>query len=452
MPSIYFKKILFLMKIKNNKIILTSLFLFFLIVIIGMWSNPSLNSIITQDTYDYMTLAENIFDEQANFRPPTYPLFLRISSVFGFKDWTKNVFLFQLLIHAIIIVICFLFFIYMNIKPWFAFIISLIAGLNPSQLYYLTNILPEMLLCSIITICWIMTLFYIYSKGSFYPIYILITIGFLSGVAALTKPVWLLGIFPIFISIFTYNKNPIINFKKLLFLTIGLHFLLIFCWKGFNHLNNVKLQNGKTLTVNICMASLRSGLIKYGEGTPIYNYLDESGYLNQAMLLEGKDNQKFREIYGLLSWEQRCDTEFANRIIKNAKFEFFISQMKYWHYFFTNRMFSPNKQDSFYGLPKIGRYLYIASYSYFYRPIMPLLLIITIIIFIINSKYRPLIFTSFSILIYFSLVIILFTKSQSSVMRMRVPVEIILFTSSLYPTIDLLKIYIQKKFTHIYKK
>ena len=67
----------------------------------------------------------------------------------------------------------------------------------------------------------------------------------------------------------------------------------------------------------------------------------------------------------------------------------------------------------------------------------------TIIIF--KKKYRALLLTSLAMLVYFSLVVIMFSKSQSSVMRMRVPVEIILFISTLYPTIDLLLDYYFKK-------
>ena len=64
---------------------------------------------------------------------------------------------------------------------------------------------------------------------------------------------------------------------------------------------------------------------------------------------------------------------------------------------------------------------------------MPLMLLLTMVLYFIYPKYRAFIFTSLSILIYFSLVVIIFSKSQSSVMRLRVPVEIILFATSLLP-------------------
>ena len=71
---------------------------------------------------------------------------------------------------------------------------------------------------------------------------------------------------------------------------------------------------------------------------------------------------------------------------------------------------------------------------------MPILLIMSMAIILFKKKYLPLVLTSIAILVYFSLVVIMFSKSQSSVMRMRVPVEIILFMCTLYPSIDLLKI------------
>tara|TARA_A100001388_G_C28335205_1_gene296325 strand:+ start:43 stop:417 length:375 start_codon:yes stop_codon:yes gene_type:complete len=108
-------------------------------------------------------------------------------------------------------------------------------------------------------------------------------------------------------------------------------------------------------------------------------------------------------------------------------------------------MFSPNKKESFIKLPEGGKRLYVVLYSYFYRPIMPILLIMSTIIIIFKKKYRTVILTSLAILIYFSSVVIMFSKSQSSVMRMRVPVEIILFICTLYPIMDLLKNYYVEK-------
>ena len=434
-----------ILNLKEYRLFILSTILLLLIFSLGIWSNPLLNATLAPDSYDYLTLAGNLFDESANFRPPMYPVFLWISSSLGNVESAKNIFLMQLILHALTMVICFLFLNYLKVNVILAFIICLIAGINPSQLYHASNILPEMLLCSIITMCWILSLFFIYSSGDFSPIIVLILIGVTSGLAALTKPVWLLGIFPILISILLLNNNKKISSKKISILLIGSHFLVIFFWNGINFIKNVQLQRGKTLTINICMASIRSGLIKHGEGTPIYEQLRKSGYLKQALLLDGKDNQKFRNIYASLSWEQRYDPQFASRIFQSAKLEFAISQLKYWHYFFINRMFSPNKKDSFVKLPEVGKRLYVILYSYFYRPIMPILLIMSMTIIIFKKKYRALLLTSLAMLIYFSLVVIMFSKSQSSVMRMRVPVEIILFISTLYPTIDLLIDYYLKK-------
>lgn len=431
-------------KLKEAKLIYLSLILFCQIFIIGIWSNPSLNASISPDSYDYITLSNNLFDENSNFRPPIYPLFLKLSSLLGELELTKKIFLMQITLHSLNILICFLFLNYIKVNPFIALIICLLAGVNPSQLYHTSIMLPEMLLCFAITTCWILVLFFIYNSGNFFHEQNLVLIGTISGLAALIKPVWLLGILPILISILLLNKNKNISFIKISTSLIGTHFLIIFLWDGINYFSDVKLQKGKTLTVNICMASIRSGLIKYGEGTPIYEHLKNNGDLKKALALNGEDNKDFRNIYKSLSWQQKYDTQFVDRIIKYGKLEFVISQLKYWHYFFKNRMFSPNKTDSFIYFPEIGKKLYVVIYSYFYRPIMPMLLIFSTVIIFFNRKYRPLVLTSVFILIYFSLVVILFSKSQSSVMRMRVPVEIILFICSTYPMIDLLKNYFIK--------
>ncbi len=445
MLHISLKKLSIIFKLKTIKLVSLSLILFSQIFIIGIWSNPSLNASIAPDSYAYLTLADNLFDEGANFRPPVYPLFLRISFMFEKIELTKNIFLMQVTFHSLNILICFLFLNYIKVNIFLALIICSIAGINPSQLYHASNVLPEMLLCFAITTCWILVLFFIYSSGNFFSTQILTLIGIISGLAALIKPVWLLGIFPILIPIILLNKNKNTSSLKISTLLVGAHFLVIFIWNGINYLGDVKLQRGKTLTVNICMASIRSGLIKYGEGTTIYEQLKQNGNLKQALSLNGEDNKEFRSIYKSLSMEQRYDTQFATNILKYAKLEFVVSQLKYWHYFFINRMFSPNKKDSFISLPEVGKKLYVVLYSYFYRPLMPILLIFSTVIIFFNKKYRAMVLTSMFILIYFSIVVILFSKSQSSVMRMRVPVEIILFICSFYPLTDLLKNYYIKK-------
>ena len=151
----------------------------------------------------------------------------------------------QLTLHALTMFICFLFLNYLKINVVLAFTICLIAGINPSQLYHASNILPEMLLCSIITICWILSLLFIYSSGNFPSILVLILVGVTSGLAALTKPVWLLGIFPILISILLLNKNKTISSTKISILLVGVHFLVIFFWNGINYVKNVPLQKGR---------------------------------------------------------------------------------------------------------------------------------------------------------------------------------------------------------------
>ena len=437
-----------LKKIKRNKTLTLSITIFLFIVLVGLWSNPSLESKVYPDTQTYVKLSKSIFDENPLNRPPVYPIFLKISSVFGGDSWTENVFLLQLFNHASILTLCFFLFNYLVGNRFLAALLCLIIGFNPSQLYWLPSVLPEMLLCFFITLCWVLSLFFIYSQGRYFPKTILTSIGTFSGIAALVKPVWMLGIIPVFISLLIFNQSKRVNFYKLIICTVGLHFMLIYGWKSAQYINGVETSNGRILTINVCMASLRSGLIKHGEGTRLYESIKNMGYLTQAKLLNGEDNEKFREIYNALNEEQRCDPEFERRIRDNARVEYLIAQMKYWHRFFSNRMFYPNTPKTFLGLPDEVRYLYVTSYSYFYRPLMPLMLLLTLALYFIYPKYKAFIFTSLSILIYFSLVVIIFTKSQSSVMRMRVPVEIILFATSLLPFMCYIK---KNAFLHLNK-
>ena len=89
-----------LKKIKRNKTLTLSITIFLFIVLVGLWSNPSLESKVYPDTQTYVKLSKSIFDENPLNRPPVYPIFLKISSVFGGDSWTENVFLLQLFNHA----------------------------------------------------------------------------------------------------------------------------------------------------------------------------------------------------------------------------------------------------------------------------------------------------------------------------------------------------------------
>ena len=217
-----------LKKIKRNKTLTLSITIFLFIVLVGLWSNPSLESKVYPDTQTYVKLSKSIFDENPLNRPPVYPIFLKISSVFGGDSWTENVFLLQLLNHASILTLCFFLFNYLVGNRFLAALLCLIIGFNPSQLYWLPSVLPEMLLCFFITLCWVLSLFFIYSQGRYFPKTILTSIGTFSGIAALVKPVWMLGIIPVFISLLIFNQSKRVNFYKLIICTVGLHFMLIY--------------------------------------------------------------------------------------------------------------------------------------------------------------------------------------------------------------------------------
>ena len=214
---------------------------------------------------------------------------------------------------------------------------------------------------------------------------------------------------------------------------VSMHFSFFIAWSGYK--NNKVPQNPKhvVMTVNICMASLRAGLIEYAYGTPLYNLIEKKQMLESAKQLDGVDGKEFREIYNELPWKERYDPAFAKAVILKVPHKYVYSQIKYFHRFFINRMFTPSDKDSFPGLSKSLRYIYVGSYNNLYRPLLPILLFIATIIALFNKKERYLILYSMLIILYFSLVVVIFSKSQSSYMRMRVPIEYILFFVAFLP-------------------
>ena len=415
----------------NNYVVIFILFL--LTFVIAIWSHPQLEPKVSPDSYDYIASAEALNSSSSNLRPFLYPLVIRVCMKLDLNNWSKYLVIFQIMIHSIMVVLLYLLYCQINFVKIVSFLLALGIGLNPSILYYSTYLLPELFLGILITLSWFFGYQGIrkYYDKRYFTLFIIISSVF-SGLALVTKPVWILGIIPLLVSLIVAGLLSKIDYK--LIITIFLiHFSFLTFWEIYKAYNVPKSSPNILLTVNICMASLRSGLIEYADGTPLYLLIKEKNLLENARKLDGIDGKEFRQIYNSLLWEDRYDPEFAKAIIKNAPFQFIFSQMKNFHRFFINRMFVPSGKDSFSGLSSSIRYFYVGAYNNLYRPLLPILLFIATIMALVNKKKKYLILYSMLIILYFSLVVVIFSKSQSSYMRMRMPVEYILFFVAFLP-------------------
>jgi len=285
----------------------------------------------------------------------------------------------------------------------------------------------------LITMSWMIFIILIerLSIGKTSYIYILsYIVGFLNGLASMTKLIWLYAIFPFIVYMI---KTAGLNKKtlKISMIIIVLNFSFYFFW-SLNK-NDVaaygKLYSQTYYGIN--MASIRGGLVEVGKGTVLYQYLEENQLIESARKCNGEDNDDFRKIYWAVPFSMKQDKEFAKKIIDNAPIKFLALQLSSWHTFFTKRMFHPNT-NAFPNMPDSIRYLYIGSYYNLYRPLLVPLLICFLILGK-NKRFRILVISTLIVLIYYSMLHAIFAASPGHFIRYRVAVEYVLFFSALFP-------------------
>jgi hypothetical protein len=179
------------------------------------------------------------------------------------------------------------------------------------------------------------------------------------------------------------------------------------------------------------MGSIRTGLVEYGKGSELYNFLYEKKLLSHAKRCQGEDDENYRKIYWEVPVKLKENREFAQKIIREVPFKFLIGQLSNWHTFFTKRMFSPNV-NAFPNMPDLIHYIYIGSFNNLYRPfLIPLLLLF---IFLIKYQHlRVIVITSLIILFYYTILHTIFSATPGHFIRYRVAIEYILFFVALLP-------------------
>ncbi len=430
-----------------NKMNIFSVLLFFLITFFCFWSNPKLEPQIKPDSYGYINLLDSSKNNLVIKRPLLYPLIIKFCQLLSYENWIKLLIIFQIISHSLIIVLLFNMYHKINFSILTSFLLAFGIGIHPSLVLFSKYLLPELLFGVLITLIW-----YFFIKGLNIRInktkmkLFFIVSSFLSSLALITKPAWLLGIIPMIILLLIRKILTKFDYKFLIMM-IFIHFSLFFIWNVYKLINNPNYESNSILIVNLNMASIRSGLVEYAEETPLYIFLDSKNLIRKVENLNGADGKDFRHIYNQIPLKERSDYRFLYKILVNVPHKLFFAQIKNWHYFFINRMFHPSGPNTFPGSPEFLRYIYIGAYNFIYNPLLPFLLISTMLLGIKGIINNNIILTSIMFIIYFSIVIVMFTKSQSSFMRMRVPIDYILFFTSFLPIglfIDNIKYYLLK--------
>ncbi len=414
-------------KIKN-------LTLFIFIIFFNLWSNPNLTPHENGDSPGYVSLANNFSDEKANdLRSFGYPLLIKFSMILDFDNWKKVLVLTQIFLHAFSMFILYLGLIKINYNENLALLLSLIIGIHPALIVYTNYLIAESFMGFVLILYWFIGISIIKTKFSSLNIFFL---GFISSFAYMVKAVWILG-FTTFIFPLMYlvkNKKKII--LPLILLTFA-HFSLPIFWESFKaktNTNNEKFRY-QSIVVNINMAAVRIGLIESAKGTDLYKKIDSLGYMDLAKQCNGKDDGRFRTIYHSIDFMDRYDLEFTKDILENSLLEFTCGQLINIYRIFSDRTHLPG-YDAFKYMPHKLKYLYFSIYNFFYRPLLFLLLIFGVFLNFKNTGQRGMIIFNYSILVYFSLVLSLFTIAPVHMIRMRIPIEFLIVIHSISPVIN----------------
>jgi len=434
----------------NNKLVFTCL-IFLTIFLFSWWSNPTLiPSASLGDTPGYLSIAQDFSASQTEIRPFFFPLILRVCMNISDLHWEKIFSLFQILLHSLICVIIFHFYLQYNFSKLSSFIVTLLIGFNPSLIYWSTYIMPDFLLAVLTFIAWFYTIIFIkqYNKNEKINIY-LILIGIFSGLAIVTKPQSIFGIIPfIFAFIFVSNKSTKLIKPIIILLIINFSFHQL--WEQYKSYNNsgTSFELLDFIEYSVNMTAIRGGLVDLGEGTPLYNRIKEKNLLENARkfgirmsyTMDGDPN--YWEFNKSLSWEIKNDKEFARSIINKAPFKLFFYSISNLHSFFTKRSFGPG-EGSFPNMPDMIRYLYVVGYALLYRPLLFILLLSSFVI-LWRKRLLTLLISSCGILLYASLSIALLTPHGGEFPRYRVWIEYIMWFCALFPIGMVIEYYSRK--------
>lgn len=257
--------------------------------------------------------------------------------------------------------------------------------------------------------------------------------GLCSGIALLLKPLWILGAFVIVLVYVAFNIN---EFKKSLYiasLVIISNLFVWSLWQCFLIVNFGQFRLSRVGSINFNMVTIRAGLTRYAENTPLYIYLEKNNLLKTAKELTWNDYDKFIEIKGKIPWDERADNEFYKKAFFSNPWPLLKVKSKEWVYIFNRKPIIINVNSSFKCYPIIIQKIYYNFYKILFSNILICLLIISFLLWIYNLKFRFITLLSSMIILYYASIITLLSYQIHHYTRMRIGLEPIMFFVAFIP-------------------
>jgi hypothetical protein len=398
--------------------------------------NPQLTQDILPDTISYVSLAESIFTDSARMRPPVYPLLIRACkslSILSGVSWTYLISLAQLAFLLVIANLVLNIFSTFVASKWVATCSSIFISIAPDLIRASLVLLPELMLAMLLVVVWKLML-NMASQKEFYESrfgYPLI-IGVISGIASLCKPVWALGFIPLVLGVMVLSNQKILVAIRYAGLIACFHLILLISWQLFLIYNFNQFSISTVGATNLNRLSLRAGFTKDGEGTKVYEYLDSKGLLGKSQELKWHKYEEFTELKNNVPHAIIADPSFYRKAIRGNLTTFLKLQLSRWHIFYIHRPPCPD-QKYFHHFPELFRYIYCGTYNIFFRPVLPALLLFSLLAGLYLRNTRKFTVVTALILLYFSAVITFFSYQDPHFARMRVGVEPLFLALSLLP-------------------
>jgi Dolichyl-phosphate-mannose-protein mannosyltransferase len=402
------------------------------VLAIGWWANPRFERLgEDDDTDDYVSIAHSFSDEEVRDRPPVYPLYLRLC-VRAFGDrWERAAIAGQYVLLALTAAVLASVLRRIAAPPWAAIAAAAACCVTPGLLFMSGMVLPEVCLAMALALVWWRAIRLADAGGgSRRLVRGALLCGVLSGLAALVKPVWILGCLPLAACVLLLRRKEGLRAAAAAAAIVVGHAAVVAPWQLFLFEKYGQLAPSRTGAANVNMTAMRYGMTADAAGTPLYDYLRRAGLLDAALGLHWDDFSEFARIKAAIPWSFRCDPAFERAILHRDVLRPARLQLARGLGFFVVHP-PPADRLRFAGLPAPARLFYARAYNAVFRidlarsrlPVMPILLVLGLAACLAVRRARAAGLVSAAMLLYYATIVALLSYQDGLFIRMRIAVE-----------------------------
>ena len=279
------------------------------------------------DTPEYVAVADDLGSEWARARPPVFPLLIRLCRSIAGERWPDVLVFVQVGMLGALAAALSRSLRRVGLRPALAFVAAVASCATPSLILYSRYLLPEVLMSLLVALAWDVTLRSMDGRSRFGSTLAAAVAGILSGAAALTKPLWLLGALPLAIGILLAGKSDLAVRRRAALMLVAVHAAVILSWQAFLFHEFGQLRISTVGTINVNLAAIRLGMTHFGAGTPLYRHLESRGLLDAALRLRYADVRGFTQIKDAIPYDLRYDREFEKEVVLDHLGVFLLRQL-----------------------------------------------------------------------------------------------------------------------------